>query len=78
MLGINREGDSPRVPSQPGPERQQAVRGGRPRWWQGWVPGRPEGCLSANPSVYLSAEWGETLLGGTKTCRGEAERERDV
>lgn len=39
--------------------------------------GRREGRLSAGPSAYLSAEWGEALLGGTESCRGEVERERE-
>lgn len=39
--------------------------------------GRREGRLSAGPSAYLSAEWGEALLGGTESCRGEVARERE-
>ena len=42
------------------------------------MPGRPEGCLSADSSVYLSADWGEALLLEGLRLAGVKQRERCV
>lgn len=67
MLGMNGEGDFPRAPP---PRPGQGAAGGegvRPHWWQGWVAGRPEWSLRADPPSSEPPE-----LGGVRQrkCEG--------
>ena len=59
MLGINRKGDSPRVPGQPGPERQQVVRESGP------ADGRA-GCLAGLRGVSVLTHQFTSLQNGER------------